>query len=268
MKRCLALVLCFGLLAACLAGCSAFEALASLKDDNKTTSSHWDTLPLGSEMPVPDLTEPETPLLTYDSVYEVISEDKDTAEEFYFLHVPQLTGDEPDIPYVNERIMEEFGAIAQETLDAANKSLDTGCYMVSWENYIYDNFYFSLVLSKYYDGDSTYHAVYNLNAWTGQLLSDDELLAEYGLTMQEFYDVLTELVANTYKGNWWDESFNDSPEMRESYERLYEWSISAENIQNYHGIYFREDGTLMVIVDIGALAGAGSYEHVLEVPRP
>lgn len=268
MKRCLALVLILCLLTACLAGCSAFESLASLKDSDKASSSRWDTLPLASEMPVSESTEPETPLLTYDSVYEVISEDKDTAEEFYFLHVPQLTGDEPDIPYVNERIMEEFGAIAQETLDAANKSLDTGCYMVSWENYIYGNFYFSIVLSKFYAGDCTYHTVYNLNAWTGQLLSDDELLAEYGMSMEEFYGALTELVAKTYQENWWDESFNDSPEMRESYERQYEWSISADNIQNYHGIYFREDGTLMVIVDIGALAGAGSYEHVLEVPRP
>lgn len=268
MKRCLALILCFGLLAACLAGCSAFESLASLKDSDKASSPRWDTLPLDSEMPVPDLTEPEAPLLTYDSVHEVISEDKDTAEEFYSFHVPQITGDVPDIPYVNEQIMQDIGAIAQESLEDTGVILGTGCYMVSWENHIYDDFYFSLVLSKFYAGDCTYHTVYNLNAWTGQLLSDDELLAEYGMTMQEFYGVLTELVAETYRANWWNESFNDNPEMRESYEQQYEWSVSAENIQNYHGIYFREDGTLMVVVDIGALAGAGSYEHVLEVPRP
>ena len=239
MKRILALALLLALLAALFSACAQSEPGKKPDDDqnggNQTPvsapsseSAEPSTESVVDFEPDPDPLPTEPPVETGELITDAISEEMSTENGYYSLHVPKINLDSADAQRVNQEIMDDFGATAQET-------------------------------QKYFEGDYVYHMVYNFDYATGSQLSFEDLLAAAGFTEERFHTTLREAAEAKFREIWPKEAETQFPDV---YAQMLEWTISDENILNCRKVFRSEAGDLMVILEIGSIAGAMAYEQI------
>lgn len=269
MKRILALALLLALLAALFSACAQSEPEKKPDDDqnggNQTPvsepsseSAEPSTESVVDFEPDPDPLPTEPPVETGELITDAISEEMSTEGGYYSLHVPKINLDSADAQRVNQEIMDDFGATAQETLQMRSEGIDASCYEISWDLCWYENT-FALIVQKYFEGDYVYHMVYNFDYATGSQLSFEDLLAAAGFTEERFHTTLREAAEAKFREIWPKEAETQSPDV---YAQMLEWTISDENILNCRKVFRSEAGDLMVILEIGSLAGAMAYEQI------
>ena len=127
MKRILALALLLALLAALFSACAQSEPEKKPDDDQKggnqtpvsapsSESAEPSTESVVDFEPDPDPLPTEPPVETGELITDAISEEISTEDGYYSLHVPKINLDSADAQRVNQEIMDDFGATAQETL--------------------------------------------------------------------------------------------------------------------------------------------------------
>lgn len=131
------------------------------------------------------------------------------------------------------------------------------CYRIDWTLHWYGDT-FALVICKHLDGDYNCYTVYSFDYPNGQPLEFEELLSRAGLDANGYFAQVTLRAEQIYREAWGSIEEVDP----NSFARQLNWTISDENVRSaaHRNIYFDEDGRLMVIMAIGALAGSGSYE--------
>ena len=172
--------------------------------------------------------------------------------------VPKINLDSADAQRVNQEILDDFGATAEETLRLRSEGGDAGCYEISWDLCWYENT-FALIVQKYFEGDYVYHRAYSFDYATGSQLTFEELLAAAGFTEERFRATLREAAEAKFREIWPEETQEQFPDV---YAQTLEWTLSDENIQSCRQVFRSEAGDLMVILEIGSLAGASSYEQI------
>lgn len=269
MKRILALTLLLALLTALLSACGPAEQETNNSSSNQTdepsASSGAPAEPSASTAPSivdiepdPDPVPTEPPVETEELITDAISEELSAAGGYYSLHVPKINLDTPDAQRVNQEIMDDFGATAQETIQAQSEGVDAGCYEISWDLCWYENT-FALIVQKFFSGDNVYHMVYSFDYATGKQLSFEEIIAAAGFTEERFRATLREAAEAKFHEIWPEEMASDAPD---TYAQMLEWTVSDENILNCRRVFRSEAGDLMVILEIGSLAGAAAYEQI------
>ena len=104
--------------------------------------------------------------------------------------------------------------------------------------------------------DHTTYKVYNVSAKTGEKISDEALLQQFGLTQDGFYDLARAELAAKYRAEYKEPQL--PAEIHKEYMEMLNHTLSEENIRQAVP-YIDPGGDLCIVVNIYSLAGAGSH---------
>lgn len=181
----------------------------------------------------------------------------------YAYHVPQLRSETAVAAALNAEIADDFGALVQDQKNMMAARTSIVCPGVSWQSFWNDSLVCLVVKSTMDDG-SEHYAVYSYDFFGGKRLLSEDLLARCGRSEAEFTGAARRAAADFFDGTYrttLSESTGGADFIAAFAERR-AWTLSDENINAQMRLYL-DSGTLRMIVPIGSLAGAESYEEIL-----
>ena len=173
--------------------------------------------------------------------------------------MPQIEADTPGAEAINKTIAEEYGPIVDGVLESVSEKVSMSCLYIAWETYQYDNI-LSLVVSCGWDADINSYNVYLYDTASGRQLTTADLLKVLDMGETTFLEAVRKAAADTFDNQYKDISGSDFDEFLT--ERR-DWTLSDENINMDAPAYVDAAGKLHVVLPIGSIAGADSYEQVL-----
>ena len=246
MKKILTMLLAAAMLFA-LAACGTTP---NGTDNNNTQNDH--------QAGTPD-TSYEAPQIT-----ELYNEDFDYTDGVgnsghYTYRVPQIEADTQGAEAINKAISDEYSPIVNGVLENVSDKVSLSCFYVAWEKYQYENI-LSLVVSCGWDADVNSYNVYLYDIASGQQLTTADLLKALNVDETAFLEAVRRAVAAKFDAQYGAIAGGDSNEFLT--ERR-DWTLSDENINMDVRTYADAAGNLHVVLPIGSIAGADSYEQVL-----
>lgn len=149
--------------------------------------------------------------------------------------------------------------IVDGVLESVSEKVSMSCLYIAWETYQYDNI-LSLVVSCGWDADINSYNVYLYDTASGRQLTTADLLKVLDMGETTFLEAVRKAAADTFDNQYKDISGSDFDEFLT--ERR-DWTLSDENINMGAPAYVDAAGKLHVVLPIGSIAGADSYEQVL-----
>ena len=210
----------------------------------------------GNDNNTQDGHQAETPDTPYETpqIAELYSEDFD-----YTDGVPQIEADTQGAEAINKAISDEYSPIVDSVLETVADKVSLSCFYVAWESYQYKNI-LSLVVSCGWDSDVSEYNVYLYDIASGQQLATSDLLKVMNVDEAAFLEAVRRAAAATFDTQWGAIAGGDTNEFLA--ERR-DWTLSDENINMDARTYADGAGKLHVVLPIGSIAGADSYEQVL-----
>ena len=248
MKKIFVLLLATAMIFA-LAACGATP---SGTDNNNTQDAHQAEPPDASY---------EAPQIT-----ELYNEDFDYTDGVgtsghYAYRVPQIEADTQGAEAINKAISDAYTPIVNGVLEDVSDKVSLSCFFVAWESYQYENI-LSLVVSCGWDADVNEYNVYLYDIASGQQLTTADLLKALDVDETVFLEAVRRAAAAKFDTQYGAIAGGDTDEFLT--ERR-DWTLSDENINMSVRTYADGDGKLHVVLPIGSIAGADSYEQVLSL---
>lgn len=210
----------------------------------------------------------ETPDTPYETpqITELYSEDFDYTDGVgnsghYTYRVPQIEADTQGAEAINKAISDAYTPIVNGVLEDVSDKVSLSCFYVAWESYQYENI-LSLVVSCGWDADVNEYNVYLYDIISGQQLTTADLLKALNVDETAFLEAVRRAAAAKFDTQYGAIAGGDFDEFLT--ERR-DWTLSAENINMSVRTYADNDGKLHVVLPIGSVAGADSYEQVLSL---
>lgn len=248
MKKIFVLLLATAMIFA-LAACGATP---SGTDNNNTQDDH----------------QAETPDASYKApqITELYNEDFDYTDGVgnsghYAYRVPQIEADTQGAEAINKAISDAYTPIVNGVLEDVSDKVSLSCFYVAWESYQYENI-LSLVVSCGWDADVNEYNVYLYDIASGQQLTTVGLLKALDVDETAFLEAVRRAAAAKFDTQYGAIAGGDTDEFLT--ERR-DWTLSDENINMSVRTYADGDGKLHVVLPIGSIAGADSYEQVLSL---
>ena len=144
-------------------------------------------------------------------------------------------------------------------LENVSDKVSLSCFYAAWESYQYENI-LSLVVSCGWDADINSYNVYLYDIATGQQLATADLLKVMHVDEAAFLEAVRRAAAAKFDSQYGAIAGGDTDEFLT--ERR-DWTLSDENINRDVRTYADGTGKLHVVLPIGSIAGADSYEQVL-----
>ena len=208
----------------------------------------------------------ETPDTSYEApqITELYNEDFDYTDGVgnsghYTYRVPQIEADTQGAEAINKAISDEYSPIVDSVLETVADKVSLSCFYVAWESYQYENI-LSLVVSCGWDSDVSEYNVYLYDIASGQQLTTADLLKVLDVDEAAFLEAARRAAAATFDTQWGAIAGGDTDEFLA--ERR-DWTLSDENVNMDVRTYADGAGKLHVVLPIGSIAGADSYEQVL-----
>lgn len=210
----------------------------------------------------------ETPDASYEApqITELYNEDFDYTDGIgnsghYTYHVPQIEADTQGAEAINKAISDAYTPIVNGVLEDVSDKVSLSCFYVAWESYQYENI-LSLVVSCGWDADVNEYNVYLYDIVSGQQLTTAGLLKTLDVDETVFLETVRRAAAAKFDTQYGAIAGGDTDEFLT--ERR-DWTLSDENINMSVRTYADGDGKLHVVLPIGSVAGADSYEQVLSL---
>ena len=210
----------------------------------------------------------ETPDASYEApqITELYNEDFDYTDGVgnsghYTYRVPQIEADTQGAEAINKAISDAYTPIVNGVLEDVSDKVSLSCFYVAWESYQYENI-LSLVVSCGWDADVNEYNVYLYDIISGQQLTTADLLKALNVDETAFLEAVRRAAAAKFDTQYGAIAGGDFDEFLT--ERR-DWTLSAENINMSVHTYADNDGKLHVVLPIGSVAGADSYEQVLSL---
>ena len=210
----------------------------------------------------------ETPDASYEApqITELYNEDFDYTDGVgnsghYAYRVPQIEADTQGAEAINGAISDEYTPIVNGVLEDVSDKVSLSCFYVAWESYQYENI-LSLVVSCGWDADVNEYNVYLYDIASGQQLTTADLLKALDVDETVFLEAVRRAAAAKFDTQYGAIAGGDTDEFLT--ERR-DWTLSDENINMSVRTYADGDGKLHVVLPIGSVAGADSYEQVLSL---
>lgn len=207
----------------------------------------------------------ETPDTSYEApqITELYNEDFDYTDGVgnsghYTYRVPQIEADTQGAETINKAISDEYGPIIDSVLETVADKVSLSCFYVAWEKYQYENI-LSLVVSCGWDADVNSYNVYLYDIASGQQLTTADLLKALNMDEPAFLEAVRRAAAK-FDAQYGAIAGSDTDEFLA--ERR-DWTLSDENVNMDVRTYADGAGKLHVVLPIGSIAGADSYEQVL-----
>lgn len=173
--------------------------------------------------------------------------------------VPQIVADTQGAEAINKAISDEYSPIVNGVLENVSDKVSLSCFYAAWESYQYENI-LSLVVSCGWDADINSYNVYLYDIATGQQLATADLLKVMHVDEAAFLEAVRRAAAAKFDSQYGAIAGGDTDEFLT--ERR-DWTLSDENINRDVRTYADGAGKLHVVLPIGSIAGADSYEQVL-----
>ena len=177
----------------------------------------------------------------------------------YTYRVPQLLADTEGAADINRAIDEEYTPIIRDIQECMSGGFSMTCLYIAWETYQYGDI-LSLVISCGWDADVNEYNVYLYDIVSGQQLTTAGLLKALDVDETVFLEAVHRAAAAKFDTQYGAIAGGDTDEFLT--ERR-DWTLSDENISMDVRTYADGDGKLHVVLPIGSIAGADSYEQVL-----
>ena len=177
----------------------------------------------------------------------------------YTYRVPQIEADTQGAEAINKAISDEYSPIVDSVLETVADKVSLSCFYVAWESYQYKNI-LSLVVSCGWDADVNEYNVYLYDIISGQQLTTADLLKALNVDETAFLEAVRRAAAAKFDTQYGAIAGGDTNEFLA--ERR-DWTLSDENINMDARTYADGAGKLHVVLPIGSIAGADSYEQVL-----
>lgn len=176
----------------------------------------------------------------------------------YCYHIPQFNLNGESAQQVNDRIFEQFYNILQWDVYPSMEKYDyTEIIQIAY-NWGYHNNYASVVIQRTSDWSASFYDVFTVSLDTGREVSAEELLAEFGVDREAFYDLVHDRLEQ-----YWDERNSFSyPEGGDFFEDRVKRTLADANVRTAIP-YVNPNGGLSFVVNIYSLAGADSYYHLI-----
>lgn len=220
----------------------------------------------GNDNNTQDDHQAETPDASYEApqITELYNEDFDYTDGIgnsghYTYHVPQIEADTQGAEAINKAISDAYTPIVNGMLEDVSDKVSLSCFYVAWESYQYENI-LSLVVSCGWDADVNEYNVYLYDIVSGQQLTTADLLKALDVDETVFLETVRRAAAAKFGTQYGAIAGGDTDEFLT--ERR-DWTLSDENINMDVRTYADGDGKLHVVLPIGSIAGADSYEQVL-----
>ena len=208
----------------------------------------------------------ETPDTSYEApqITELYNEDFDYTDGVgnsghYTYRVPQIEADTQGAEAINKTIADEYSPIVDGVLENVSDKVSLSCFYVAWESYQYGNI-LSLVVSCGWDADINSYSVYLYDIASGLQLTTADLLKVMNVDEAAFLEAVRRAAAATFDTQYGAIAGGDFDAFLT--ERR-DWTLSDENINMNVRTYVDGAGKLHVVLPIGSIAGADSYEQVL-----
>ena len=177
----------------------------------------------------------------------------------YTYRVPQIEADTQGAEAINKAISDEYSPIVNGVLENVSDKVSLSCFYVAWESYQYESI-LSLVVSCGWDADINSYNVYLYDIASGQQLTTADLLKALNVDETAFLEAVRRAAAAKFDAQYGAIAGSDTDEFLT--ERR-DWTLSDENINMDVRTYADGAGKLHVVLPIGSIAGADSYEQVL-----
>lgn len=176
----------------------------------------------------------------------------------YTYAIPAFNHDSADASRLNDEIMTFCQAYVDEMADAEANGYSLTTLSVSYEASLNGEIA-SILISVVTDiGYNEYHA-YNLNVATGAEATGTDLIAQAGLSEDEFVAAAQNAASEHFKSQY------AGMEGESFYQDLYDKTMSADIFSLHMPMYIDASGTLKVVAPIYSAAGAEFYYEVLTV---
>lgn len=222
----------------------------------------------GNDNNTQDDHQAETPDASYKApqITELYNEDFDYTDGVgnsghYTYRVPQIEADTQGAEAINKAISDAYTPIVNGVLEDVSDKVSLSCFYVAWESYQYENI-LSLVVSCGWDADVNEYNVYLYDIVSGQQLTTAGLLKALDVDETVFLEAVRRAAAAKFDTQYGAIAGGDTDEFLT--ERR-DWTLSDENISMDVRTYADGDGKLHVVLPIGSIAGADSYEQVLSL---
>ena len=222
----------------------------------------------GNDNNTQDDHQAETPDASYEApqITELYNEDFDYTDGVgnsghYTYRVPQIEADTQGAEAINKAISDAYTPIVNGVLEDVSDKVSLSCFYVAWESYQYENI-LSLVVSCGWDSDVSEYNVYLYDIVSGQQLTTVDLLKALDVEETAFLEAVRRAAAAKFDTQYGAIAGGDTDEFLT--ERR-DWTLSDENINMDVRTYADGDGKLHVVLPIGSIAGADSYEQVLSL---
>lgn len=106
--------------------------------------------------------------------------------------------------------------------------------------------------------------VYNISIETGRQISDEELLTAFGLDMDSFYELASEVLLKNFETSYTEREIEGMG--RDLYDSLVADTLSEENMSKIRP-YVGENGGLCMTAGVYCPAGAGYYLHAFDLKQ-
>lgn len=197
----------------------------------------------------------------------------------YSYSVPAININSTEVNRINKEIEEYYMPLINEILQNEKEGVAIDTTSIKYNSYINDNI-LSLVISLLTPYDSTFYKVYNVDIYTGETVSNSELISLKNITETDFLNKLKisykekfiskygskdEYIKNIRKNSgikWTEEQIQEQVKL---YEELLEGTISEENCSIKNPIFLNENGEISAVAWIYSMVGADAYYHIVDI---
>lgn len=166
----------------------------------------------------------------------------------YSYCIPKINLSSDGAKSINNSIYDKFYPLITEYSDA---------YEIKYDIIKNDNI-LSLIVQAKFLWEYTDYEAYNINIKTGEKIENKDLICMYGYNEDTFTPLLKSITGNyyleRYKERSQDEYFNE----------YYEYTTSDKLCNLSIPMYIGNNNKLHIVANIGSLAGASSYEHIID----
>ena len=172
--------------------------------------------------------------------------------------IPSITLQSEDAQEINRELNEWLTPYIEEQQKYHEEGISMVVPSIDYEAWIY-NEVLTLVVTMQTDWSQTFYRVYNLDIYSGEDLDNEDLLRRTNLTESAFFDALYAALNAKF-----DPAYAEMAG-EEFFTAQRERTLSEENLEEAE-LFFDAKGNAFVHVLVYSLAGADSYEHLLELP--
>lgn len=218
------------------------------------------TLPVATQEPTAPATEPQPDYSTV-TVQDAFHRDVTADGMDIAVSIPMVVFADTDLSAINEEIYQKaydtYVRDLQEPMQEGYSVLLIGMNYSWWRN---DSIVTVIVTTRIAWGDAEYYGVYSIDLASGTLLTQEELFALRGYDADSFY-----AKAKDVMGTCFLQLYGDMEGQQKKWlDQALEITVEESNVRRIVA-YLGSDGTLWANANIGSIAGASYYAHLIPI---